>query len=418
MLPIDLMTILGKYLCDITINNDAHNSYDYDDWPKTDTDANIRSNIDSNWIDDHKYTLSYTDGSMMEIHTTSTSTSTPSTNTHINSNSKMIFHFSDSMYDRELDSTLNGTLNNTYSITQQMPMIKLFMGVLISRKYVNYSIDKDSVSNSAIKFHFNLYNKETNVYDKPIDIIVDDRILLDNRDKPIIIDSTNVIDHLLLKAFIKLSNMMNIPIKNININSFVGLCKGHSLYKLKINHQVMDNLADMCFMVKNIHDDSPLSSPSSSSTNLTPQLSSLIPLTSFLPGSNVVSNAVSNRSKTKLKTKTKTESISTNIKQIDKHKQIEIEKQSTWISNNIMDLLTGEEPRPYNNYAAMVYDMFKQDILLGITIRDSFMYIITNVASDNHGVMKIRFYNIFTGNDIDLEFETVMYGINQIALSF
>ncbi|VBB18486.1 hypothetical protein YASMINEVIRUS_949 [Yasminevirus sp. GU-2018] len=336
------MQMITENECSIDVKQDIRNNYSYNKWIDSQSDQ----------IDEHSYSLCYTDGSEMRLSLTENTNLKDDLSVERSKTTNMKYRFS----------------NRVYDLSQQIPMIKLFIAVLIARKYVECAVDdclintnsednKGTVNgiNRKIKFLFNLYNDETGAYDKRIDIVVDDRIIVDDSKKPIVIDSESMLDHLLLKAFIKLSNIMKVSIKDINVNSLVAVCRGGRLYKLSLDSQSSNRLQNSEFTVTSLLNDS--------SPNM-----------------------------------------------------VEKERQSTWISNNIMKAILGEDTKPYNNYAKLLFELFSSEMVLGVTVNESFLYYITGLTCDQVGGMCIMFYNIFTGKDVSISFETVAYGLNQIGV--
>lgn len=358
MIPIKLAEIIRKNNCDNDINieiiPDIHNSYDYNLWNKyvecIDYD-NIMKKRNNRWIDNHKYVLEYTSGEYMKIHT-------EKINLTNDINCKIKYHFS--------------KINGSYSTDQQIPMIKLFMCVFIARKYVKYSSHNDGF----IVFHFKLYNKITNTYDKCVNIVVNDKILVDSDNKPIIIDSDILIDHLLLKAFIKLSNIMRISIKDININSLINICRFG-------NDDKSDNIT-------NIPNITNITKLSNYKININKSLITSIPDIEF--------------------------NVNKILDECCDDNPIELAKQSAWIAENIMSIIMDNDTRPYNKYASLFYDLFKMGMINSVVVENTYFNIIINVSSDQYGSMIIKFYNIFTGGIVDIKFETILYQLNQICI--
>src|SRR5579872_5335561 len=125
MIPKNLAEIISKNDCindiNIEIKSDTHNSYNYELWTKY---VDLNHNKKSKWIDNHNYTLEYTNGENMKLH------AIKSTLTN-NIDYKIKYRFSKIKIDE------------SYSIDEQIPMIKLFMSVFIARKYIKYSSHND-----------------------------------------------------------------------------------------------------------------------------------------------------------------------------------------------------------------------------------------------------------------------------------
>lgn len=354
MLPIKLSSIVEQ--CQIDVKSDTRNTYSFDRWPQSHR-SDDKSYVESSQIPmSHPmnpenerntmtreslcsdvvcpYYLHYADGEAMSLRVVDP----------------------EPMFDKKSILTMTSDIkyrfsNKVYEIDRQISMIKLFIAVYIARKIVKYNI----INENSIEFTFYLYNHETNLYDKRIPMILDTQILVDNSGLPIIIQSKSLLDHLLLKGFIKLSNIMNINIKDINVNSLICASVGGALYKLSVPQHIASNLESIEFTVENV---------------------------------------LLNRCET----------------------QEETEIQSTWISDNILKVIIGDEVTPYNEYAKLVHDLYKNNMLLGMSLSNSFMYIVSNMWTDQYGGLNIRFYNIFTGTDIEISFASVIYGLGQIGV--
>jgi hypothetical protein len=252
--------------------------------------------------------------------------------------------------------------NTIDNLDNQYAMIKLYMAVQLSRKYVKY----EKINNFNYKFTFYLYEgenlSEDNKYDynvglqhqyiKEINIYTNSDILVDHNNEPIIVKSDDIIDHILLKVFIKLCNIMKISIKDLNVNSLVAICRGGLLLKLNISKDVQ--LDTMTFAADEISQ----------------------------------------------------EDMSI-MQKLD---------QCTWASDNIIKTLIGEEMKPFNCYAQMIYNLYKNDNLLGMSLSNSLLYIISDMSTEINGTLKIKFKNIFKYQEIELDFSNIIFGMNQIGL--
>lgn len=321
--------------CAMDIKSDTRNTYSYDKL----IHARIYSDVGSKIIIDTvnnpcTYNLFYSDGEPMNL--------------------KLIDP--EPMFDKK--SILNMTSNvkyrfpdKVYDIERQIPMIKLFIATYISRKFIKYNI----INENLIELTFFLFNDDTHIYDKRITMILDSQTLVDKSGLPIIIESKSLFDHILLKGFIKLSNIMKINIGDINVNSLVGAALGGGLFKLSIPNRIALNLESVEFTVENLL--------------------------------------------------------------LDRCETTEQrEEQSSWISDNILKVITDEDVTPYNQYARIVHNLHKNNMLLGMNLNNSFMYIVSGMWTDQYGGLNIKFYNIFTGNDIEVSFASVIYGLNQIGV--
>lgn len=321
--------------CDINVKSDDKNTFKYELWEKNIDTYNKNINVSTpniDWEDNFEYCLAFTDGSKMDI----------------------VLKAMTNMFDNKTILIMTKYIKykfakDVHGFNQQIPMIKLFMSVYMSRKYIKYC----RLNNGAIQFTFYLYNKKTECYDKQINLIVDTKIIVDKANKPIVIESESMLDHLILKAFIKLSNIMKINIKNINVNSLVGACRGGYLYKVNIDQNVNINSLD-----------------------------------------HTIDDLLNNANK-------------------DMVQKI---NQCSWVSDNIIRAISGEDTEPYNCYADMIFNMHKKNMLLGITIGNSFMYIINNMKVGECGSLTLGFHNLFNCKDIDVSFQNVIHGMNQIGI--
>jgi hypothetical protein len=336
MYPAQLLPMITSQ-CKVKVKLDTKNSYNYKKWLQatkmlntTDLIKGIESNVD--WVDKFNFRLKYTDGDSIQLKTIDASL----------------------LFDKKTIMVMTDQIKYTFSkgnyvINQQIPMIKLFMGIHMARKYIKYT----KLNNNVIKFTFYLYQESTCAYDKEVYVYVDDRILVDQNNDPIVVNSISMLDHLLLKGLIKISNILDISIKDMNVNSLVGMCRGGKLYGMHIDKNI--DIESMDFTIDDLMNDT-----------------------------------------------------SKNIAQ-----KIE---QCSWVSDNILSVLTGVEARPYNFYAAMIQDLYKNGMLLGITISNSYLYIITNMWTGQYGNLVLEFYNIFTGGTIKIDFVSVMHGMGQIGI--
>jgi len=240
------------------------------------------------------------------------------------------------------------TSKNKYSLDNQIPMMKLFMGVYIGRKYIKYE-----KINDEYVFLFNLFNNKTERYDYEYKLKVNDKILVNNKSEPIIIDGGNKLDYLLLKSFIKLCNMMSVKIDNVDINALVGICKGGQIYRIEIDKSI--DINNMYFSVSELLDG----------------------------------NINDNREK---------------------------QEQCYWLSENIMNSIIGEEVIPYNPYSRMIYLLNRNKNLIGITLRDSLMYVIKGIDQEEYGNISIRYLNMFNGDDIKIGMDSLIYGLKHISI--
>jgi hypothetical protein len=329
MLPVNLVSLIRKNNCKIDVNCDTKNTYNYKYWENNKEKNSL--------INDFDYHLKYTDGEDMTINLTDPDTYVSKELTMIgdNTGTKIVYHFS----------------NKVYDLNKQIPMLKLFMAVYLTRNHAKYTIN----DNKTITFNFTLYNDDTLKYSSKIDVTIDNRILTGDDGQPIVVKSESFIDHMLLKAFVKLSNVMGVVISDINVNSLVGVVRGGGLFKLSLDPEVMVDVSSMKFNVEDVL--------------------------------NETCDTVEQK-----------------------------EERSTWISENVLKTIMGMEVIPYNNYAKCLYELFKNDMLIGITIGNSFFYIITDMIGTQYGSMIIKFYNIFTGGTIDLDFATVIYGMSRLGV--
>lgn len=324
MFPKNIKQLIKDNRCVLDLKVESRNDYAIDKWNIDNITEDLKPENDI-WYDPFDYELFYVDGEKVEL---CVENSTHKYEKKTRPLSLII-----------LDKKLNYNYpNKTYNISKQIPLIKLFVGVLLSNKYVRFKVLRDD----RLRFHFNLYNPSTLNYDEPIHIDVDKRLILDKNGNPVILNSSCLLDHLLLKAFIKLSTLMNIDIKNININSLVGICRGGKLYSLKIDKMIKDDFIDV--------------------------------------ESNQNTDVESNQNTDVFKSTANWSNIS------------------------------------YNNYGAFIYNLFKQNMLIGLTIMDSFFYCVSSINIDENNGFKIYFYNIFTGSTVPLNFETIMIGLTKISV--
>ena len=314
--------------CKLKIKDDIQNTYSYDKWPED----KLRHNYEKkDWIDDHKYTLSYDNGRNI-----------------VNSLAEPDKYFTEHLI------VLTDKIKYKYSKPQfnmldQISMIKLFMAVILTRKVVKYKV----LENKAVRFTFYLFNKSTSHYDKEVLLTVDNRVIIDDNSEVVVTDSESLLDHLLLKAFIKLSNIMKINPKSCNVNSLVGICKGGKLFKLSINKDVDVN--SLIYTVDSLLND---------------------------------------------------EEDTLDDKM----------KQCTWLHDNIFRSAYGQSLHAYNEYSLSIQRLYEADALIGMTMGDSFIYIINNVIVEQNGGMYVIFSNIFGGKKIRISIETIMNCVNQIGV--
>lgn len=236
--------------------------------------------------------------------------------------------------------------------------IKLFTSILISREYVDFEYNPNK---GIAKFIFYLSENNNNIFDKEIEIIVDDKIIVDKNNKPIILDSPFLQDHLLLKAFIKMNLIFKVNEKNTNINSYCSLALGGTAYVL--NFDSFEHLINSTHSIQEILNDS--------------------------------NN--SNNSNNKLDFYEKT-------------------KQCNYISDTIIRAIQGLDIKPYNSYAETIFSLYEHNCLLGISFKDSLIYHIDSMRVDDYAKLYITFTNIFGENNIELSFETIQYGISKISV--
>lgn len=345
MLPTKLSSILNNEQCLVNTVLDNKNTYSYDKWSEI---SNIRNINDVDEMDNYK--LQYNDNKLMRVKLIDSGLLFDKSIPAMKSNIK--YKFSHNQASQVVTSltckTPKGSETLFYDTHKQMPMIKLFIAVYLIRKIIKYTI----LDNKSIDFIFYLFNADTDLYDKKISLNVDGQILVDDLNHPIIIDSPSLFDHLLLKAIIKLSNIMKLNIGDININSLVCACTGGGLFKMTIPD---NNLESIEFTVEDI-----------------------------------LQNSCNTDEET--------------------------EKQSSWISDNIIRVIMGDKIIPYNNYAKIVYELYVNNMLFNISLNNSLIYIISDMWTNQYGDLIIKFYNIFTGTDIDVGFSSMIHGLNYLGV--
>lgn len=338
MIPAKFSTVINDK-CDVNIKMDTRNTFSYDKWK-----ANISNYKETimapqkdegsgeTWVDGFKFNINYTDGTDMEVEP------------------KLLpERFNDKTILFMTEQIKYKFTKGVYGFNHQIPMIKLFMAVHMSRKHVKYC----RLNDGAIKFTFKMFDAESESYSEVVELCVDNRILVDSQGLPVVIESNSMLDHLLLKAFIKLSNIMKINIKDINVNSLVAMCRGGYLYKINLSKNV--DVSSLDFTIDDLLDN-------------------------------------------------------TNQDMIQKI------NQCSWVSDNIIRAISGEDTVPYNCYAEMIHNLHKQGTLLGITIGNSFMYIIDRLVVGECGGLSIFFHNIFNCKEIEVSIQNVIHGMNQIGV--
>ena len=239
------------------------------------------------------------------------------------------------------DSKLYYKLYNN-NIIEQIPFIKLFIityfvrnRIVYHKKYNNYT------------FTFNLYNDITRLYDKQVYITVNNKILT-HKNQILFINSNKLIHYLIFKAILKLSNILDINIKNINVNSLIcsSISSNNKLLKLSFFDKNKDKINNSYYNIDDMH----LSSK--------------------------------------------------NRILINKYK---------WSIKYI-------KVKPYNKYADMIYFLFKNNYILGITIGNTLFYIIENMTISENGELILHYYNIIRGNTINLPLSNIIKTIGYIGI--
>jgi hypothetical protein len=313
MIPIELEDIFNDE-CYFDIYEDEMNTFDYDLW---ETRRDVKN-----------YNISYKNGTIKKLYEADGINLIDINNVIGNDIS---YRFSDKIY----------------NFDDNIGMMKLYMALYLTRNYINFN-DKGEY----IIFKFYLYDNEDKYYDIEIELKINKKILVDKHKKPLI-NSNYLLDHLILKAFIKLSKTMNIDINDINVNSLVGICRRGKLYKMNINENV--KFSNMDHTIDDLLNDS---------------------------NKDIYQKA----------------------------------KQCAWISDNIINIINGNDFIPYNECDKTIYKLFKNENLMGITIKNSFLYLIEDMKVNEYGRLKVCFRNIFQENTIDMNFDTFIDGIDKIGI--
>lgn len=95
---------------------------------------------------------------------------------------------------------------------------------------------------------------------------------------------------------------------------------------------------------------------------------------------------------------------------------LEKAQQCNYISDTIMRAIGGLDMKPYNIYAETLFNLYENNVLVGITLKDSLMYKVDNMRVTDTGKLFITFSNIFGGKNVEVSFENIQYALSKISV--
>lgn len=190
---------------------------------------------------------------------------------------------------------------------------------------------------------------------KKIKILENNKIIsCDN--KPLFINSNDEVDHVLFKVFIKICNIFKFNIKDINISDLIRICSSSNIKYL--NMKKYNPIKDYFYI------DSEL-------------------------------NSKKNLSIKEMKRKI---------------------SQDKWLSNNMFEIIMNKTVDPLGDYAKDIYEMYRLDMIIGITIGSNFLFIIDDMFVSELGELEFNMLNVFTGEFIKMKFGSLVKKIDKIVI--
>lgn len=253
----------------------------------------------------------------------------------------------DNVKDKYDGDDLKYKLINSNNI-EQIPMIKLFMVIYLVRSYIEYERRDD-------KYIFKFYLNDKDNKKKKIKISVNNKIMTNNN-RALFIWSSNEIDYILFKALVKICNLFELNIRDVDISQLVGICSKSNIGCMKLKNL---NTRKEYFYI-----DSELNSKKNLNIN-------------------------------ELKMKI---------------------LQDKWLSNNMFEIIMNKTVDPINEYSKYIYEMFRLDMIVGITMGSNFLFIIDDMFVSELGELEMNMLNIFTGKFIKFKIGSLINNIDKIIL--
>jgi hypothetical protein len=314
-------------------------------------------------------------------------------------------------------------MTEAFDVIEQLPMIKLIMMAHMSFDYIEYritSVEEDEYD-PRVEFRFWFYDPSEDLYSKEVIISVDHGVLFGHDNRPIIADSTDpsyhtigmfesIVDthdakrdndlklvsknnklnkihlfHLLIKALILVTNLLDIDLQRANLNSYIAAIRGGRLYRLEIDPSIDIDKVDLNLKdVKSRGDELDIIHSIWVADNILDTLSTI--------KNNGIQKKLTKRKPT-------LSSLS------EMNRSIRSEK-----------ICQKRIPVPYSPYSIMIKNLFESDSLLGITAGNTFLYIVDSLEVDNSGDLQILFLNPIRGNTIRVSIRTVLSGMRRMGL--
>ena len=313
-------------------------------------------------------------------------------------------------------------------------MIKLFMVAHMSFDYLEYRliIDEEDEFDPRIEFRFWFLDEDTDTYSKEVIVSLDHAVLFDLNNMPIIGDSTapqyseSMCDmfglkadtdtgdvreldlitknnkvtkthlfHLLIKALILISNMLDIDLQKANINSYIGAIRGGKIYRLEPRENF-----DPKYLELNLHDVM-LEHKKGYTNRKDPELAH-----SMWVADNLLEVLTSIKNSTDTNLAKKLLKRKPTIAGLAEQNRLACLEQ----------MCQKRIPIPYSPYAIMVKNLFESDVLLGITAGNTFLYILDSLEVDDTGDLRIHFLNPIRGNNISVDLYTILSGLKRMGL--
>jgi hypothetical protein len=228
---------------------------------------------------------------------------------------------------------------------EHIPMIKLFIVLYSIRSNIEYERRDD-------KYIFNFYLINGSNKRKKIKISVNNKILTKNNN-PLFLESNDEIDFVLFKVLIKICNIYNVNIRDIDISKLIEISSNNSIEEIKI---------------KNNNGFFYIDSSLNNNTNLS-------------------------------------------IKQL-RRKII----QDKWLSDNLFEIIMNKTIDPINSTAKSLYNLFRLDMIIGISFRSNYLFIIDDMFVSELGELELNMLNIFKGNFIKVKLGSIVKSIDKIIL--